>query len=62
MAERRTFRKKAVHHATDKFEFVLQTEIDEVGINQDTVRRDKGGVMGQEEGRGGWGTVVILVG
>lgn len=29
-----TFRKKTVHHATKKFNFVLNAEIDEVGVYQ----------------------------
>lgn len=43
---------KTVHHGADKLQLVLQTEVDEVGINKDAVWGYQGGVVRQEQGGG----------
>lgn len=45
-----TLGEKAVHHALDKLELVLERVIDEVGINKNAVGRTKSRVVAQEEG------------
>lgn len=47
-----TFGVETVHHAAHELELVLQTEVDEVGVDEDAVWRDEGGVVCEEEGRG----------
>lgn len=47
-AEKLTFSVEAVHHAANKLQFVLQAEVDEVGVDEDAVWRNKGGVVLQE--------------
>ena len=36
-----TFGVKAIHHATDEFQLVLQTEVDEIRIDENSIRRGK---------------------
>lgn len=45
----RTLCEQTIHHAADKFELVLEAEVDKVGIDEDAVRRYKGVVMLQEQ-------------
>lgn len=37
---RPTFRKKAVHHTTNKFQFVLEAKVDKVGVYENAIRGD----------------------
>lgn len=43
-----TFGVKAIHHARYEFQLVLQTEIDEVGINENFVRWTESGIVRQK--------------
>ena len=45
---------EAVHHTADKFELILEREIDEIGVNENPVWRNKGGVVSEEQRRGNW--------
>ena len=44
-----TLREEAVHHPCDKFNLVLKTEVDKVGINEDSIWRNEGIIVLQEE-------------
>jgi len=44
----RTFRIQTVHHSADQLQLVLQTKINEIGVNENTVRWDEGRVVCQE--------------
>lgn len=44
-----TFSVQAVHHTLDEFHTILQTEVDEVGVDEDSVRWCKSGIVGEEE-------------
>lgn len=48
--EGRTFSIETVHHAAHELELVLQTEVDEVGVDEDAVGRDERGVVCEEKG------------
>ena len=37
---------QAVHHTADKFKLILKGEVDEIGVDQNPVWRNKGGVVG----------------
>lgn len=47
--DRDAFGVKAVHHCRDHFEFVLDRVRQEVGIDQDGVRRRKGSIVLKEQ-------------
>jgi hypothetical protein len=49
--EARTFSIEAVHHARNEFKLVLEGEVDEVGVDENAVGRDEGGIMCQEQMR-----------
>lgn len=44
-----TFGVQTIHHATDQFQLILKAEIDEIGINENTVWRYKSGVVRQKQ-------------
>lgn len=48
---------ETVHHALDQLDFVLDREVDEVGIHQDPVWRSKSRVVVEEHGRSDLGTI-----
>jgi hypothetical protein len=39
---------QAVHHTADKFQLILKGEIDKISVDKNPVRRNKGGVVGEE--------------
>ena len=49
--KRLTFSKQTIHHAANELQLVLQTEIDEVRVDEYAVRRNEGVIMLQEHGR-----------
>jgi hypothetical protein len=53
-----TFSIEAIHHTAYELKFVLETEVDEVGVDQYSVWGYKSGVMLQKEGRGDRGTII----
>jgi hypothetical protein len=44
-----TFSIQAVHHAANKLQLVLKAEIDKIGVDKDSVRRNKGRVVVEEK-------------
>lgn len=44
-----TFCVQTVHHAADKLELILEAEVDEIGVDKNSVWRNKGGVVLKEE-------------
>jgi hypothetical protein len=44
-----TFRIQAIHHPLDQLDLVLQAKVDEIGIDQHTIRRTKRSVVTEEE-------------
>jgi hypothetical protein len=44
-----TFCIQTIHHATDQLQLILDTEVDEVGINKHTVWRNKSRVVRQKQ-------------
>lgn len=55
---RRTLGVEDVHHGLDNVDAVLEAEVDEVGVDDDAVRRDEGLVVREEE-RGGHGITAV---
>lgn len=43
---------ESIHHAFDHIDAILEGEVDEIGVDDDSVRRDEGFVVRQEEGGG----------
>ena len=52
----RAFRVQAVHHRRQHLEFFLDGVGEEIGVDEDGVGRDEGGVVLEEEGGGDLGT------
>lgn len=50
MSTVRTFGVETVHHSANEFKLILQTEVDEVGVDEDAVWWTKGSIMRQEQG------------
>ena len=44
-----TFCIQTIHHATNQFQLILETEVDEVGINEYTVWWNKSRVVRQKQ-------------
>jgi len=40
---------QAVHHTANKLQLVLKAEVDKIGVDKDSVRRDKGCVVREEK-------------
>ena len=47
-----TFCIETIHHAADELQLILQAEVDEVGVYEDTIWGHKGRVVLQEQRRG----------
>lgn len=50
--ERRTLRHQTIHHTLYKLNLVLDRKVDEIRIDQYTIRRSEVGIVGEE--KAGW--------
>lgn len=53
-SETLTFGIQAVHHTTNKLQLILKAEVDEVGIDQNSIWRNKSRIMSEEKRRHNW--------
>jgi hypothetical protein len=57
---RDTFRVETIHHCREEFEFLLDGVGEEIGVDEDGIGRDEGGVVLKEEGGGYLWAIEIL--